>query len=172
MANPMAWTGSIGARFSNYNLEGIMNNWGVREEVIKSGVFKDIGSSSRNVTPEERLLLQKLIDESFADFKADVVSGRKAVGKVVSDAVFDARILNSRQALQFGLIDLIGNIQDARKKAAHFGNFTLKGDDSICEFEKPFSLNSFLTGFSTTLAKSFTTSVKNELNSQGSLKLS
>ncbi len=171
VANPMAWTGSIGAIFSNFNIEGLMDEFGVRNDVFKSGEFKDIGSSFRNATGKEKLLLQELINESFKDFKADVIAARGAVGKSVDKNVFDARIVNARQALKFGLVDSIGNIQNARVKAAELGNFTFKGDESVCEFEKPLSLNSLFSGFASNLAKEFALTFKEGLKANGNLEL-
>ncbi|HAF95422.1 MAG: hypothetical protein A2X34_00960 [Elusimicrobia bacterium GWC2_51_8] len=112
VAQPGTITGSIGVVFNSSNLEGLLKKIGVRSEVIKSGKFKDIGSMSREMTPEERKLLQAIIDDSYAQFVDAVAEGRKMPVEKVK-LVADGRIFSGRQALSEGLVDFLGDLPDA-----------------------------------------------------------
>ena len=138
-SNPGTLTGSIGVIMENLNLEELLNKVGVKEEVIKSGKFKDTGSSMRKMTTEERQLLQGVIDDVYAQFVDAVAEGRGAVfaakikktGTPVSkDAVTkeqivaeikkhaDGRIFSGSQAFQYGFVDELGTQEDAVNWAA------------------------------------------------------
>ena len=80
--------------------------------VIKSGKYKDIGSSARQMTPEERAILQDLSDEMHLQFKTAVAESRKLPMKYV-DGIADARVFSGQTALKLKLIDKIGNFEEA-----------------------------------------------------------
>ncbi|MBI4803369.1 MAG: signal peptide peptidase SppA [Elusimicrobia bacterium] len=117
VAQPGTLTGSIGVIFSVSSFSGLMNKVGIRNEAIKSGKFKDIGSFMRDMTPEERKLLQGLIDDTYDQFVNAVAAGRKMpieAAKFLSDG----RIYTGRQALEVKLVDKLGDLQDALDLAA------------------------------------------------------
>ncbi len=116
MAHPGTITGSIGVIFSVSNFEGLMKKVGYRNEAIKSGKFKDIGSATREMTPEERKLLQGLIDDSYEQFVKAVSDGRKMSIDQVK-LLADGRIYSGRQAKEIGLVDSLGDLQDAIDQA-------------------------------------------------------
>lgn len=120
VALPGTITGSIGVIFSVSNFEGLMKKVGFKNEAIKSGKFKDIGSAAREMTPEERKLLQGLIDDSFEQFVKAVSDGRKMTVDQVK-VLADGRIYSGRQAKEAGLVDTIGDLQDAIDKAGELG---------------------------------------------------
>lgn len=114
VANPSTLTGSIGVIMEFSNLEGLYGKIGVREEVIKSGAYKDIGSSSRQLTPEERELLQGLVNDSYAQFLDQVSQGRKGkMSRAEIVKIADGRVISGRQAKQLGLVDDLGNYYEA-----------------------------------------------------------
>jgi len=116
VAQPGTITGSIGVIFSVSNFEGLMKKVGMKSEVVKSGKFKDMGSMSREMTLEERKLLQAMIDDSYEQFVAAVSEGRRLeTGKVKKLA--DGRIYTGRQAKEAGLVDKLGDLQDAVSEA-------------------------------------------------------
>jgi protease IV len=117
VADPGTITGSIGVILQFGNLEGLFQKLGVKLQVIKSGEHKDIGSPARPLTPEERKLLQASIDDAYDQFVAAVAQGRKMPVDQVR-AVADGRIFTGRQAQKVGLVDELGNRQDAIKIAA------------------------------------------------------
>lgn len=114
VANGATMTGSIGVIMHLSNLEGLYDKLGIREEVIKSGQHKDMGSATRDLTEEERKILQDIVGDSYDQFIDQVMKGRE--GKIERAAlmkVADGRILSGRQALDLGLVDSIGNYYDA-----------------------------------------------------------
>ncbi|MBI5743658.1 MAG: signal peptide peptidase SppA [Elusimicrobia bacterium] len=125
VAQPGTITGSIGVIFSVANFEGLMKKVGFKSEAIKSGKFKDIGSPTREMTPEERRLLQGMIDDSYAQFVAAVAEGRKMPEDKVK-LLADGRIYTGRQGLENGLVDKLGDLQDALDAAGEMGGIGKK----------------------------------------------
>lgn len=111
-ASPGTLTGSIGVIMHLMNLSEIENKIGVNPIVIKSGQFKDIGSSDRAPTKEEKDLLQNLIMDSYDQFVTAVSDGRK-LDKEVVKKLADGRVYTGRQALQVKLVDALGGYDDA-----------------------------------------------------------
>ena len=121
VAEPGTITGSIGVIFSASSFAGLMTKVGMRNEVIKSGKFKDIGSPLRDMTPEERKLLQIIIDDSYDQFVMAVSEGRKMPVADVK-TLADGRIYTGRQALNNKLVDKLGDLQDALDLAGEMSN--------------------------------------------------
>ena len=111
-ANPSTLTGSIGVYMPYLNLEGLYDKLGVRQEKIKSGVHKDILSPERPMTPEEREILQTMVSEMYDTFVGVVSEGRKLSPDAVRKLA-DGRVYTGRQAKTAGLVDELGNFQDA-----------------------------------------------------------
>lgn len=114
-ANRSTLTGSIGVIMSSYNVQELAENWGVKQETFKSGAHKDIMSSMREVTDEERRIIQSIVDESYENFLDVIVRGRKDKGMTKEKLVplADGRIFTGNQAKELGLIDEIGFMDDA-----------------------------------------------------------
>jgi protease-4 len=112
VANPGTITGSIGVILEFGNLEGLFQKVGLKLEVIKSGLHKDIGSPARALTPAEKAMLQASIDDAYAQFFDAVRTGRRLSPEKLK-AIADGRIFTGRQAIQAGLVDELGNEQDA-----------------------------------------------------------
>lgn len=130
VANPGTLTGSLGVIMSFTNLEELFGKLGMDFEVIKSGEFKDVGSMSRQMTERERALLQETIDDIHAQFIEAVVEGR---GMDYDDiaALADGRIFSGRQALELGLVDQLGTLEDAVEIAARMGG--IEGEPRVQE---------------------------------------
>lgn len=111
-ANPGTITGSIGVLMEFANLEDLFKKIGIKGLVLKSGEHKDIGSPFREMTVEEKKIIQSVIDNVHQQFIQAVADGRKMDRSRVAQ-VADGRILTGEQAKQLGLIDQIGNLQDA-----------------------------------------------------------
>ncbi|PKN10866.1 MAG: signal peptide peptidase SppA, partial [Deltaproteobacteria bacterium HGW-Deltaproteobacteria-5] len=77
VANPGTITGSISAIMQFANLEELLKKVGVKSSVVKSGPYKDIGSPMREMTPEERLIVQELVDDIYNQFIDVIVRDRK-----------------------------------------------------------------------------------------------
>src|SRR4028119_210855 len=76
VANETTLTGSLGVIFQLTNFSEAADKYGISQEVIKSGKFKDIGNSFREMEPEEREIFQSLVDESYAEFVSVISEGR------------------------------------------------------------------------------------------------
>jgi protease-4 len=115
-ANPGTITGSIGVIMQFVNVKDLIEKIGLKGYVIKSGTFKDTGSPVREMTPEERKLLQSLIDNVYSQFVNAVAEGRKLPREDVL-AIADGRVLSGEQAKELGLVDVLGNQEDAVAEA-------------------------------------------------------
>jgi len=117
IAHPTTVTGSIGVAAFKFNARGLMEKVGVEDETILSGDKKDIGSPMRALTPEEREILQSIIDDLYERFLDVVAEGRKEIGREKLREIADGRVYSARQALDLKLIDEIGYLDDAIEAA-------------------------------------------------------
>ncbi|MBI3598578.1 MAG: signal peptide peptidase SppA [Nitrospirae bacterium] len=113
VAHPTAITGSIGVITLHLNLQGLLEKIGVGAEAIKSGPQKDTGSPFREMTAEDRRILQGMIDTLQARFLSVVAQGRKMIHQEQMKIISDGRIFTTDEAKEFGLIDQIGYIDSA-----------------------------------------------------------
>ncbi|MGZ3559656.1 MAG: signal peptide peptidase SppA [Thermodesulfobacteriota bacterium] len=111
VANPGTITGSIGVIMQFSNLEELLKKIGVKGVVLKSGEHKDIGSPFREMTPEEKKIMQDVLDNVHEQFIQAVADGRKLDRSKVAQ-IADGRILTGEQAKNLGLVDQLGNLQD------------------------------------------------------------
>ncbi|TET67393.1 MAG: signal peptide peptidase SppA [Candidatus Zixiibacteriota bacterium] len=120
VANPGTLTGSIGVIFEWPILSELMRKLGVKLEVIKSGDMKDVGSIGRPITRREREMLQSVVDDTYNQF-VEVISRER--GLPIEDVIelADGRIFTGNQARDLGLVDVIGNFEDAIQIAAEMG---------------------------------------------------
>ena len=117
VANPGTITGSIGVVMEFTNLEELLKKIGVKGVVLKSGEHKDIGSPFREMNPEDKKILQDVIDNVHQQFIQAVAAGRKLDRAKVTE-IADGRIFTGEQAKQLGLVDRIGTLQDTIDIAA------------------------------------------------------
>ena len=122
VANPGTLTGSIGVIYANMNLRKLFEKIGIEPEVVKGGKHKDMGLM-RSLTPEERQMVQTLINEMHTQFIADVAKGRNLDPARVRKLA-DGRIYSGQQAKRLGLVDELGNFQDAVTLAGRQGGIT------------------------------------------------
>lgn len=112
VAEPGTITGSIGVIMNLFNLQGIEQKLGIQPEVIKSGLFKDIGSPNRPITTAEKQILDALIQDAYDQFVDAVATGRK-MDRAAVLKIADGRIYSGRQAKKLGLIDELGGYDQA-----------------------------------------------------------
>lgn len=142
-ANSGTLTGSIGVIMSLQNLEELYEKIGMDFEVFKSGPYKDIGSSTREMTPEERTILQGMVDEIFNEF-VDVVAEGRNLSRQEVEKIATGRIFTGQQALDAKLVDEVGNQYDAVQEAARMSG--IQGEPSIKYFKETNMFGSFLEG--------------------------
>lgn len=143
VANPGTLTGSIGVIMEIPNLEGLMSKIGVKTDVIKSGEHKDIASVFRGIRKEEREILQAILDNVHNQFINAVAEGRRMTLDDVKK-IADGRVYTGEQALKAGLVDELGNLEDAIKVAAKLAG--IKGEPTVVSKEKKLSLINLLRG--------------------------
>jgi protease-4 len=110
-ASEETMTGSLGVIMQGINYEGLAEKYGVDFVTIKSGQYKDIMSPTRQMTEEERQILQKMIDNSYEGFVKVISEGRKMTTDQVKQ-IADGRIYDGRQAKELNLIDGFGYLED------------------------------------------------------------
>lgn len=142
IANPGTITGSIGVIIGFTNFQELLNKIGLVPIVVKSGEYKDTGSPVREMTEAERKILQNFVNTIHKQFVMAVVEGRKMdPSKVESFA--DGRIFSGEEAKALGLVDRLGNLEDAVEWAGRMGG--IKGKiSSVYAREKKFSLLKYL----------------------------
>ena len=110
LANPGTLTGSIAAVMVFSNIEELANKIGVKPVIIKSGKYKDVGSPLRAMNPEERKLLQNVVDDVHQQFVQAVAKGRGLPVSEVNE-IADGRIMTGQQALTLKLVDEMGGLE-------------------------------------------------------------
>lgn len=141
VANPGTLTGSIGVIMEIPDISGLMDKVGVKSQVIKSGKNKDLASIFREIDPEAREILQGVINDIHDQFVRDVARDRKMrIEKVVELA--DGRVYTGRQALEIGLVDELGGLEDAIKIAGEMAG--IKGKPEVVEYMEEPSLMGLL----------------------------
>ena len=158
VANKMTLTGSIGVIMHGWNYRGLMDKVGIAPEVYKSGKFKDMLSGSREpgeIPPEERAMVQALIDEVYGDFKDVVKNGRDAAHTLNQDDgrelvdnwadYADGRVLSGNEALKLGFVDRIGNFQTAVESAKKIA--AISGNANLIRYDQRYDLSDFFHMF-------------------------
>jgi protease-4 len=115
-AHPTTVTGSIGVIMNLYNAQGLAEKLGVESEPIKSGANKDIGNPLRKMTPEERAIMQGMVDKFYDRFVQVVATGRNLPEEKVR-SIADGRVYGAAEAKELGLIDNVGYLEDAIQEA-------------------------------------------------------
>jgi len=140
-ANPGTLTGSIGVVMQMANIEGLLKKVGVDYVVVKAGSYKDIGNFARTMTPEERKILQALLDDVYSQFVDAVAEGRGLDRKQVL-AFADGRIYSGQQAQALKMVDDLGGFEDAVEAAGKLAN--ISGRPKLLYPRKHFSLRDLL----------------------------
>ncbi|HSP95849.1 MAG TPA: signal peptide peptidase SppA [Candidatus Dormibacteraeota bacterium] len=117
IATPTTITGSVGVIFTNISVAGLMDKLGVRDQTVASGAMKDIGSPLRTMTPAERAVLEALIGDLQGRFVGLVRERRPNLTPEMSATMTDGRVFSADQALQGGLVDAIGYLDDTIERA-------------------------------------------------------
>jgi protease-4 len=127
-ADPATLTGSIGVRIGTMNAQKLAKKIGVRFGTIQSGEHKDILSPWREMTEEERTILQEAVMDTYEQFVTEVATGRDMKAEAVRPLA-DGRIFTGKQAQKAGLVDKMGGLQDAIRAAAKLAG--IKGEPVI-----------------------------------------
>lgn len=140
-AVPDTMTGSLGVIMQGVNYSGLAEKYGVKWETIKSGPYKDIMSPTREMTKEERGILQSMVDNAYGGF-VDVISKGRNLSEQEVRKIADGRIYDGRQAKELKLVDELGYFEDAvnaMKKDEKMGSV------QVVEYESGMGLGSLLS---------------------------
>ncbi len=160
VANPLTLTGSIGVIMETINYRGLMDKIGVAPYVFKSGKYKDMLSGMRStneIPPGEHAMVQGLIDQTYDQFKHVVAQGRDAAHEANKDQgeplasdwtnYADGRVLSGDQALHLGLVDQLGDFQDAVDKAKEISGIGKTNKANLVEYQEIYNFSQFLQMF-------------------------
>jgi protease-4 len=121
-AQPNTITGSIGVFGIIPNLQGFLNNkLGITFDGVKTGKFSDLGNLSRPLRPDELSIIQQQVDHIYFTFTKKVADGRSK-DRAYIDSIGQGRVWTGAQAVELGLVDRLGSIDDAIKSAAKKAN--------------------------------------------------
>ena len=123
IANPGSMIGSIGVIMEGADLSGIMNKLGIKTQVVKAGLYKQIGTPDRPWKKYERAELNKVIMGTYNMFTKDVADARK-LDFNKRNIYANAHIFTAIQAKNVGLIDTIGVEYDAKKELIKLSGVT------------------------------------------------
>lgn len=140
-ANPGTLTGSIGVVMQMANIEGLLKKVGVEYVVVKAGAYKDVGNFARTMSPEERKMLQALLDDVYSQFVDAVAEGRGLERSEVL-AFAEGRIYSGQQALALKMVDEMGGFEDAVEAAGKLAN--ISGRPKLVYPRKRFSFKDLL----------------------------
>lgn len=138
VANPGSITGSIGVIAQWFNLEDLVEWAKLRPETITSGDMKDAGSPYREMTDEERVYYQRIIDQLHEQFVDAVIAGRE--GRMTADEVrklADGRVFTGSEALDLKLIDETGGLKRALRLAGELAGMRGEPTPVYPRVEKP-----------------------------------
>ena len=117
IAHPTTITGGIGVIAMKFNVDKFLSKIGIQEETIKSADKKDIWTPFRPSTPEEKEIIQTIINKLHERFAKAVLAGRKPLlSKEEIERLADGRIFTADQALELKLIDRVGYLDDVVKE--------------------------------------------------------
>jgi len=141
-ASPATMTGSIGVIMQSMNFSALAQKYGVKDETVTSGPYKDLMSPLRPAREDERKVVREMINEVYGQFVADVCKGRNMKPEVLRKLA-DGRVYTGSQAQRVGLVDRLGNFHDAVDEAAKQAK--IKGEPQLKEYGKPRGLAGWLT---------------------------
>jgi len=132
VALPTTMTGSIGVISQVMNIEGLLEKLGIQIETFKGGKYKDMYSGFREMTPEERDIMQQMIDEYYEQFIEVVVEGRGLSKEEVRNLA-TGQIYTGTEAKELGLVDKLGDLDTAINLAAELAGI----EAPIVEYYQP-----------------------------------
>ncbi len=165
VANELTITGSIGVIMHGFNYRGLLDKVGVRPEVFKSGKYKDMLSGTKEpdeVTPEEKQMVQNLINETYEKFKSVVEDGRhsaykanKQTGQPLSSDwadYADGRILSGKEAYRLGFVDELGDFEKAVERTEQLAK--IKTRANLIQYQQTFDISNLFRLFGKSDVKS------------------
>ncbi|HBH18715.1 MAG TPA: signal peptide peptidase SppA [Cyanobacteria bacterium UBA9579] len=160
-AEPGTLTGSIGVIINTFNVQELLNQkLGIKANVIKSGKYKDLASPYRAISPDERDLLQNIINSTYQQFVNAIIEGRvKRTDKynvkrtdltiATLKKYADGRIFTGEQAVTYGFADQLGGLYDSHEAITIMAKSKfkgLRGEIPLVQYNMPSGLGGMLFG--------------------------
>jgi protease-4 len=121
VAQPTSIVGSVGVIFQTFEVTGLMQKIGVRSNAVTSGLNKEMGSPFKELTPEERAIMQQMVDDFYARFRGVVTENRHISADNLAMTT-DGRVFTGTEAVRLGLADQNGLLDDAIDLARTLGH--------------------------------------------------
>jgi protease-4 len=134
-AYPTTVTGSIGVIVAGLNVSGLMERFGVENQTLTTGPFKDAGSPLRPMRDVERAQLMSVAQDLFGAFLSAVEAGRPKLTRARIEELADGRVYSGPQALDVGLVDALGGLPEAVEAAK--GAAGVVGDARVVVYHRP-----------------------------------
>lgn len=145
VAQPTSLVGSIGVVFETMEFSGALEKLGINSDAIKSGSLKDMGSPFRAAKPEERAVMQGMVEEYFTRFIGIVGSNRPVTEKPLADlaqyelpsygGLYSGRVFSGDRAKELGLVDQTGLLEDAIELAKNLAHVP---DAAVVMYNRPY----------------------------------
>ena len=145
-AEPTTWTGSIGVIIPRFNAAGLAEKTGVSSEPLTTGPLKDSLSPFRDLTEQETEVWSEIMDDSFGRFVSVIEQNRSNLDEAGVRSLATGQIYTASQAVENGMIDEIGFVEDAL--AALAGSLNLD-DYEVVRYSSTSSLVEVLLGANT-----------------------
>jgi protease-4 len=145
LADANTITGSIGVFSVIPNIEGFMKNkLGITFDRVKTSQYADVPSATRTMNATEQRFMQSSVDSIYYSFKSRVAKGRKKSIEYV-DSIAQGRVWIGSDAVKVGLVDKIGNLNDAIATAARMAK--LKGYSTKSYPESKSFIEDLISGY-------------------------
>ena len=151
VASNSSWVGSIGVILDLTNFSDLYKKIGITKYVIKGGKYKDMGADYRNLTSQERSMLQTMVNENYDNFIGMVAENRNLSREYVR-SIAEGKIYTGKQAKELKLIDETGGKEQALDIAAKLGG--IRGHYDVVTMTSTQSFNDALSGVSTKIGYS------------------
>lgn len=136
VAYPSTVTASIGVIFQTMSVKPALSSIGIHAEAITSGPNKDAGSPLSELTDGHREVYQSMVDTFYADFTGIVREARPGISEADFKEVTDGRVVTGRRAMEVGLVDALGDLDDGFAKAKELAGLS---DASLIRYHRPLS---------------------------------
>jgi len=123
VALPGTLTGSIGVISEMPNLKGLFDKLGIGMQVFIAGKHKDMYAGYRELTPDERAIMQDMTDQLYSQFVQVVANGRNLSEDRVRELA-TGQLYTGIQAKELGLVDELGGLQTAIDGAANLAGIS------------------------------------------------
>lgn len=114
VANRMSFTGSLGVIASYLQFSGLLKDYNITYERLVAGEYKDIGSPFKDLTTQERKLLQEQLDKLHEYFIASIARNRNLPEEKVRELATGMFYLG-QEAKDLGLVDVLGGKEEAKE---------------------------------------------------------